>query len=182
MSQPVSDLLESLTDLERRCKQLGVPVTVQRRAVFAALAARDDHPTADEIFADLATRIPGISKATAYRALDTLVTLGLVVRVSHPGAVARYDAKTYRHHHVICEVCGAMADVESKALDALRLPDLTRSGFVARDFSVHVRGVCGACVRATSKRRTATTRSKPPANATRRVTPNHGTDRSRRKR
>jgi Fe2+ or Zn2+ uptake regulation protein len=137
---------ESVADLERRSHERGIPLTVQRRAVLASLAARDDHPTAEEVYADLRARLPGIAKATAYRTLDTLVQLGLVVRVSHPGSAARYDAKTWRHHHVVCDACGAMSDLDSKALDAVRLPDLRARGFYVRDFSVYVRGLCAACV------------------------------------
>jgi Fe2+ or Zn2+ uptake regulation protein len=138
--------------LQRRCRELGIPLTVQRSAIYAALAARSDHPTADQVYADLRTRLPGISKATAYRTLDKLVELGLVVRVSHPGSAARYDAKTHRHHHVVCDGCGAMTDLEAPDLDRLTIPDLTSRGFAARDFSVHVRGICHACRKQEARR------------------------------
>jgi Fur family peroxide stress response transcriptional regulator len=141
-----------LTELEQRCRELSVPLTVQRRAVLRALASRDDHPTADAIFTAVSKELPGISRATAYRTLDTLVAMGLVVRVAHDDSVARYDAKTWRHHHLACDRCGAMLDLESKALDAIELPDLSKLGFRARDFSVHVRGVCDACARPASRR------------------------------
>jgi Fe2+ or Zn2+ uptake regulation protein len=137
---------DPLDDLQQRCRELGIPLTVQRRAVYAVLASRSDHPTADQVFEGLHERVPGISKATAYRTLDTLVELGLVVRVSHPGRGARYDAKTARHHHLVCDGCGAVADLESRQLDALPLPDLKPTGFRTRDFSVHVRGFCQDCV------------------------------------
>ena len=136
---------ELLAELERRCRQAGIPLTVQRRAVLSALAARDDHPTPEEVFQDVSARVPGISRGTTYRTLDTLVTLGLVVRVSHPGSSARYDAKVYRHHHLICDGCGRMVDLESKALDRIKLPNLSTAGFRVRDYSVHVRGLCEPC-------------------------------------
>jgi len=136
---------DPLDHLQQRCRELGIPLTVQRRAVYAVLASRSDHPTADQVFEGLHERVPGISKATAYRTLDTLVELGLVVRVSHPGRGARYDAKTARHHHLVCDGCGAVADLESRQLDALALPDLEPTGFRSRDFSVHVLGFCRDC-------------------------------------
>jgi Fe2+ or Zn2+ uptake regulation protein len=73
------------------------------------------------------------------------VELGLVTRVSHPSSVARYDAKTSRHHHLVCDHCGAVADLESRVLDQLAMPDLSHRGFTMRDFSVHVRGLCERC-------------------------------------
>jgi Fur family peroxide stress response transcriptional regulator len=137
-----------LAELERRCRQLGTPLTVQRRAVLAALAARDDHPTADRVFRDVSRRLPGVSRGTTYRTLDTLVALGLVVKVSHPGSSARYDAKVDRHHHLICDRCGGMTDLDSDALDRVQLPELAGTGFHVRDFSVHVRGLCQRCTTA----------------------------------
>ena len=140
-----------LAELERRCRQMAVPLTVQRRAVLRALAGRDDHPTADSVFSAVSRELPGISRATAYRTLDTLVAMGLVVRVAHAGSAVRYDAKLYRHHHLACDQCGAMLDLDSKTLDAIQLPDLSALGFRAHDFSVHVRGVCAACTAAQRK-------------------------------
>jgi Fe2+ or Zn2+ uptake regulation protein len=136
---------DPLAHMAARCRELGVPLTVQRRAIYGVIAERHDHPTADEVFAALRQRLPGISKATAYRTLEKLVELGLVRRVSHPGAVARFDAKVHRHHHLVCERCGAVRDLESHALDAVALPDFAADGFQLRDFSVLIHGRCRAC-------------------------------------
>jgi Fur family peroxide stress response transcriptional regulator len=141
-----------LPELEQRCRELGLSLTIQRRAIFEVLLARDDHPTADEVAADLALRIAGIAKATVYRTLETLVTHGLLIRVCHHGAVARYDIRTDRHHHLVCDRCGAITDFEEPELDALALPDFGRAGFRVRDFSVHVRGLCRKCARSRTQR------------------------------
>jgi Fe2+ or Zn2+ uptake regulation protein len=136
---------DALAAFERRCRDLSVPLTVQRRAVLSALLARDDHPTPEDVFLDVRARLPGISRGTTYRTLDKLVALGLVVRVCHHGAVARYDAKTHRHHHLVCDRCDAVVDLEHEAYDCLPLPDLSRAGFRLRDYSVHLRGLCQRC-------------------------------------
>ena len=69
---------------------------------------------------------PGISRGTVYRTLDTLARLRLIVRVSHPGSAARYDGHTERHHHLVCEECGAIRDLEDAGLDALEIPRTRR--------------------------------------------------------
>ena len=58
-------------------------MTVQRRVILSALVDRDDHPTIDQIFADVKQRIPGVSRTTVYRALETLVELGIAKRTKH---------------------------------------------------------------------------------------------------
>lgn len=141
--------------VERRFRDLGVPLTVQRRVVLQCLIARSDHPTPDDVYADVVGRLPGISRGTVYRTLDTLAELGLIVRVSHPGSIYRYDAYAARHHHLVCEKCGAMRDLTDPGLDAIKVPKLAQQGFRVKDFSVHFRGLCARCIDAParSKRR-----------------------------
>ena len=134
----------TLADLEDRCQSLGIPMTLQRRAILEVLASRGDHPTADDILEELERRIDGVSRATVYRMLETLVQHGLLVRVCHPGAATRYDVKIHRHHHLVCDVCGRITDMEAPFLDELRLPQAPE-GFRIRDFSVHIRGLCKRC-------------------------------------
>ncbi|MEQ8764408.1 MAG: transcriptional repressor [Planctomycetota bacterium] len=137
---------ERLLELEKRCLDAGVPMTLQRRAVLEVLLSRQDHPTADEIFADVSSQLlNGVSRATVFRTLDLLVERGLLIRVCHPGAAARYDVKTRRHHHLVCDLCGRITDFDDAELDELALPDFDPAGFQVRDYSVHVRGLCHAC-------------------------------------
>lgn len=152
---PVPSALDALAAV---CRAHGLPLTVQRRTVLEALLARDDHPTADQILADVRARLPGVSRTTVYRVLDTLVGLDLAVKICHPGAGVRFDAKTGRHHHLVCLRCEKMVDLHEPALDALPLPDARRVGFEVRTYSIHFRGLCADCRRGRT-RTTARTRA-----------------------
>jgi len=136
-----------LSRLEDVCRRRGIPLTVQRRSVFAAVLARSDHPTAEQVFQDIQAEVPGISRTTVYRALDTLVELGLVRKASHLGAAARFDPNTERHHHIVCRVCETVVDLNARALDALPVPDLRKHGFLVDDYSIHFTGLCDGCRR-----------------------------------
>jgi Fur family peroxide stress response transcriptional regulator len=139
--------------LEAACRATGLPVTVQRRAIFELLSGRTDHPTADQVWEAARTRLPGVSRTTVYRVLDTFVRLGLVVKTPHLGSAVRFDPRTERHHHLVCTSCERVLDLESARLDALVLPDAARHGFEIEDFSVHMRGLCAACRRPRRRRR-----------------------------
>lgn len=143
-TRPVSDT-NKLARFEALCRAQGLPLTVQRRVILEALASRDDHPTADEIFAAVQNRIPDVSRTTVYRVLDTLVGVGVAAKVCHPGASARFDARTDRHHHLVCRACGKVRDLEAPALNRLPLPDTRRRGFEIRDYSIHFLGTCADC-------------------------------------
>jgi len=143
MSQPGADA--HLGELEAACRRHGVPLTVQRRVVLEVLAGRTDHPTADQLLVDVRMRLPGVSRTTVYRVLETLVRLGLTVKTCTPGSAVRFDPRTERHHHLVCLRCERVIDVQAPSLDTLRLPAVRAAGFEISDYSVHFRGTCQEC-------------------------------------
>lgn len=139
--------MDKLAELVTACRREGLPVTVQRRVILEALAGRDDHPTADQVYAQVRGRLPNVSRTTVYRVLETLVALGVARKTASPGAAARFDPRTHRHHHLVCSACEAIVDVHDPALDGLRLGSARRAGFDVEDYSVHFRGLCPKCRR-----------------------------------
>ena len=135
-----SEKLEQLADL---CRSKGLPMTVQRRAIYEAVMERDDHPTADQICEVVQQRIPNLSRTTVYRVLDTLVDLGVIHRVASCSSVCRYDGNVRRHDHFVCRKCGRMVDFDRTA--SLPLPKGRPKGFQIDDYSVHYTGICAEC-------------------------------------
>ncbi len=138
-------IAERLREFEVLCRTTGTPLTVQRSVVFQAVLERDDHPTADEILAMVKDRVPGISRTTVYRVLDTLADMGVIRRLLHAGASSRFDGKIHRHHHLICKKCHKVIDFDDRKLDRLRVSHIDSEGFEIDDFSVHLIGTCPAC-------------------------------------
>jgi len=144
---PVSQQAARLGELEAACRRHGVPLTVQRRVVLEELAGRTDHPTADQLLIDVRTRLPGVSRTTVYRVLETLVRLGLAVKTCTPGSAVRFDPRTERHHHLVCLQCERVIDLHAPSLDGLRVSAVRTAGFEISDYSVHFRGTCPECRR-----------------------------------
>src|SRR5271157_3335168 len=138
----------TLEEAEQICRRHALPLTVQRRMILESLAPRTDHPTADQILADVRKRVPEISRTTVYRVLEAFVRIGVARKVCHPGAVARYEIVRDRHHHLVCLVCGRMTDFEDSRLDLLPLPDSKANGFEVADYSIQFRGICASCAKA----------------------------------
>jgi Fur family transcriptional regulator, peroxide stress response regulator len=136
-----------IAEFEAECRRRGLAVTVQRRAVFAELAGRRDHPTADQVYDSVRGHVPGLSRTTVYRVLDTLVDAGLARKVHHAGGVVRFDAMTGRHHHLVCEACSRLVDLEDSVVPPLRLPEASEAGFRITDYSVSFTGLCPACAK-----------------------------------
>jgi Fur family transcriptional regulator, peroxide stress response regulator len=145
MQMQPDQIANRLSELKTLCRSKGVALTVQRRVVFQAVLERDDHPTADQILEMVTDRVPGISRTTVYRVLDTLADMGVIRRLHHAGASARFDGKIRRHHHLICRSCHKVIDLEDQKLDRTRVSHVVSEGFEVQDFSVHLIGTCSEC-------------------------------------
>jgi Fur family peroxide stress response transcriptional regulator len=120
-------------------------LTSQRRVILQELSERKDHPTAEQVYESVRHRLPGLSKATVYRVLETLVQAGAARKVFHPKAVARFDPMTARHHHLICQTCGKLVDIDESMIQDIRLTALDVSGFQVTDYTINFTGVCSGC-------------------------------------
>jgi Fur family peroxide stress response transcriptional regulator len=145
MTLHANERRERLAALRRACRDRGLPLTVQRRLIYEVILDQDGHPTAEEVYAAVRERLPGISRTTVYRTLETLVALGVIGKPAHRGSVARYDRSTQRHHHLVCVRCEQTVDLESPLLDRVKFPDTRGIGFQIADYSIHFTGLCGPC-------------------------------------
>lgn len=121
--------------------------TEQRAAVYRYLAHTDVHPTADEVFSAVRRDLPGISLATVYKSLETLVGCGLAVKLTYADESARYDGRTDPHHHARCLICGRVTDIPgeipSREIESLR----TRAGnFTVTGYRFELSGYCSSCL------------------------------------
>ena len=136
---------ERLEEFRRRCRELGVPWTMQRRVILKAVLNLNSHPTAEEVYLCRSVHKSGISRATVYRTLENLVRMGFLTKVTREGGAVRYDGRTELHHHLICVECDAVIDFWSEELDAIRVPDTSAYGFTVTDARLQLRGICRLC-------------------------------------
>ena len=84
--------------------------TIQKQLVLDAVFRLANHPTAEEVYAEVARSHPTVSKATVYRNLGSLSEDGLLRHIKMPGGADRFDHMLLEHHHIICTRCGCFAD------------------------------------------------------------------------
>ena len=134
-----------IDDFRRLCREQGLPLTEKRMVVLEVVLDLDNHPTADQVHEAVARRDPGVSRATVYRALESLARIGVITKACHPGKAVRYDSRTEIHHHLVCLRCDDVIDITDERLDAVPVPDTSRLGFEISDFRVQLRGICRRC-------------------------------------
>ena len=121
----------------------GLRCTPQRYAVMAFLMGCKRHPTAAEIFEAVNRVDPRSSRATTYNNLRDLVEAGLVREVAVEGRAARFDAKSLRHHHFVCDRCGDVEDLEWYDVPSPASASLGKR--VLRESELIFRGLCTKC-------------------------------------
>ena len=132
-----------------RLRRLGVRVTPQRLFVLEALELNSGHMTAEEIMQWAARRYPALNLATVYRTLDLLTAVGLVAQTDLGGGAASYElVGDSPHHHLACERCGEVIEMDEALLEGLRAETLRVYGFHARPRHLAIYGVCSACAEA----------------------------------
>ena len=124
----------------------GQRFTEQRAAVYRFLATTVVHPTADEVFLAVRGDVPGISLATVYKSLETLVGCGLASKLTYSDGSARYDGRMDPHHHTRCLRCDQVFDLKGTLpdtqLDALRQG---AGGFAVTGYRLELVGFCTSC-------------------------------------
>jgi Fe2+ or Zn2+ uptake regulation protein len=121
-------------------------LTRQRREVYEVVGHGErDHPTAADVFQRVKDRVPGISLATVYNCLETLVGNGLLKQVTLDRGPSRYCANLVEHAHFHCESCGVVSDVSYPASPQTMFA-LPRGAKISR-FEVSLRGLCPNCAR-----------------------------------
>ena len=128
--------MSEVTDILRQNKK---KVTPQRLAVYAALAATKEHPTAETLYKELRPNYPTMSLATVYKSLDAFCEIGI-------GEVAfRYDADISPHPHVRCIACDKVADVPITSLPALDKNVASVTGYRVVAQQMYFFGYCPEC-------------------------------------
>jgi Fur family peroxide stress response transcriptional regulator len=138
---------QQLAAFELACHEAGLKATHQRLEIFRELITTKDHPTADMLYQRLRTRLPTISLDTVYRTLSTLTDHGLINRVETAESLARFEASSVQHHHIICRKCGRIMDFVWSLIDEVPLPDEIKDWGRIDHRSLVVYGTCNGCLK-----------------------------------
>lgn len=125
----------------------GCRYTAQRQAVYSYLEQVENHPTADQVYHAVRRRIPHISLATVYNALEALVTAQLANKLTNGAGSARYDCGGDEHYHLrdlrSGEVRDLPIDFDPNLLDKLNprlIKKLASQGFQVTGYRLEVVG------------------------------------------
>ena len=124
----------------------GVRATPRRVEVVEELARERDDVTAQQLWSRLRGRKSRTGLATVYRTLALLSESGVVDVLSHHGGEQCYRlCGDEHHHHIVCERCHRVVEVQECGLDDWVAAAARRHGFVATEHRVEIVGLCADC-------------------------------------
>ena len=122
-----------------------IRMTESRKAILSALGGTRAHPTADEVYSMVRAELPKGSLGTVYRNLHLLAKQGLIRTLATAGEQRRYDGMLDDHHHIRCEVCGRIDDIELGNNERLDEFLVDSRGYEVHGYRLCFTGVCKEC-------------------------------------
>jgi Fur family ferric uptake transcriptional regulator len=132
--------------ITHRLHELGYRLTPQRMMIGAAIESSNDHISAEEIYTQVKAKYPHMNPSTIYRTLELLQRLGLVTETDlGEGRVRYHSADKGRHHHLVCQRCGKIIDLDETLLSPLKEALRKRHDFEADLRHLAIFGHCAQC-------------------------------------
>lgn len=139
-------LAAELAAAERRCADASERLTAPRRRALEMLLAAGQPVKAYELLSSFRAEGDPAKPPTVYRALEFLERQGFAHRIESLNAyvACRCGARSHAAAFLICDCCGATAEVDPAA-GALAGALGDAAGYAIAGVSVEAHGLCPAC-------------------------------------
>ncbi|OON95748.1 MAG: transcriptional repressor [Epulopiscium sp. Nele67-Bin005] len=135
---------------KERLKEKGCKLTTQRRAVLDILISHQGkHLSIEEIYSFVKEEYPEIGLATVYRTVQLFEEMKLVDRLNFDDGCNRFELSSpdevHQHHHLICQKCNKILEVEDDLLTEIEEGIQTKYNFQINNHNVIFYGFCEEC-------------------------------------
>lgn len=136
---------------KERLKEKGCKLTLQRRSVLDVLIEHcNEHLSTEEIYGRVKEKYPEIGLATVYRTVQLFEDMGIIDRLNFDDGCSRFELASedtvHHHHHLICETCNKVYEVENDLLDEIEKEIESKYHFRIHDHNVMFYGKCKECI------------------------------------
>ena len=135
---PVQTADEALRDA-------GLRATRQRLTVLEALRGRIAAVTAQDLHAELRMAKEPVGLTTVYRTLTALADADFLDTFARDGEQAFRLCGDQHHHHLVCEVCGSVEELEAELVEEWVQQVAGRRGFQVTGHRADIFGICASC-------------------------------------
>ena len=136
--------MESIKEREELVMH-GISPSRPRVEILNYLHNNFTHPTADEIFRDLRSKVPTLSLTTVYNTLKLFVSKGMCQSITINEKQVCYDGQTIEHGHFLCSICGKIYDIKDNEEQDKPHKDYL-DGHHITEVHYYYKGVCAECL------------------------------------
>lgn len=131
------------TEFTNILKSNGISITSARLAIFKTLLDADTPLKNGEI----AKNTPSVDRASVYRTLELFSSLGVTQTIIRGWTPLTELAEPFKvhHHHIICEQCGKVEEIENETLEDVLNLVASRHNFSLKKHIVELTGTCSTC-------------------------------------
>ena len=126
-------------------KKKGMKLTPQRMAIIDAVHDTAEHLTAEEIIANVQSRMPQVDKSTVYRTLEILEKAGCIYKSELGEQYIYHHAEEGHHHHLVCSKCGKTIDCDEDLFESVERFIGEKYGFRVDFKHIVMSGLCNNC-------------------------------------
>ena len=131
--------LQGVEDVYRRCRELGMRLSRQRRMVLDLLWAEKSHLSARDIFEKLNDQGRNIGHTSVYQNLEALQSAGVIECLDRASG-RLYGYRADPHSHLICSQSGAIQDLDVSLPAELLRQIEALTGFTIESYTLHLCG------------------------------------------
>ncbi|QBQ99974.1 Fur family transcriptional regulator [Paraburkholderia pallida] len=142
-----ASLESALAMAEAYCRERGEKLTPIRRKVLELLLTSGRATKAYSLLDEMRQIHPGSAPPTVYRALDFLLSAGLVHRIESINAFTVCHDLTQCQHGilVVCQQCGNVTELHEPKLRQALVAQIEAAGYRLSGDGIELKGVCAQC-------------------------------------
>lgn len=100
----------------------------------------------DEIHRKVKCTYPKTAHSTIYRILTNLEMEKLIIKTDWKDRGGKFEwANRPHHHHLVCESCDSVVDINDAILNFNEKKVSKSTGFIIKNHSIELTGICAPC-------------------------------------
>lgn len=128
----------------KRLTDNGLRPSTQRLAIMSYLLSHRTHPTVEDVYQGVVTKIPTLSRTTVYNTLRLFAEHHAAQMITIDDHRVCYDGDIHPHVHFLCKKCGKVYDLMDCKAPVYRKP-FTVSGHLVDEEQLYYKGICRNC-------------------------------------